>query len=128
MGDEDVRKAEIFAKSHAQVLADLELLDDKLGRIVLSLPSSTTAAVTLFATLAPKLSPVRLPGSDVSVTTFAFITFVVSAGLSLLVALSGTLMVGLPPKPPSRSSLLSSRRSRRTMRIGRSSQRATSMS
>jgi hypothetical protein len=107
MADEELRKAEIFAKSHAQVRADLKLLDDKLARIVLSLTFLTGAAVALWATLAPRVGPVTLPGSDVSVSSFAFLTFVVAAGLSLLVALSGTLMVGLPPKPrSSRASLV----------------------
>jgi hypothetical protein len=101
--DEQLREHEIFAKSHAQVLEDLKLLDDKLGRIVLSLAFLTAAAVALFSNLVDKPNFKVVPtGSNFRVTAFAFLTFMVAAGLSLLVALAGTLMVGLPklPLPP----------------------------
>jgi hypothetical protein len=96
-----LREDEIFAKSHAQVLEDLKLLDDKLGRIVVSLAFLTGAAVALFSNLTdkPKFNVVPPRGADISIPEFTFLTFIVAAGLSLLVALAGTLMVGLASKP-----------------------------
>jgi hypothetical protein len=105
MDGNPLREDEIFAKSHAQVLEDLKLLDDKLGRIVVSLAFLTGAAVALFSNLTdkPEFNIVPRAGSDISVPEFTFLTFIVAAGLSLLVALAGTLMVGLPPKPQQKS-------------------------
>jgi hypothetical protein len=92
---DNIEASEIFGKSHAQVFEDMKLLDDKLGRLVLSLAFLTSAAVVLFSNLVAK-DKVALPNSHASVTAFTFLVFIAAAGLSLVIALAGTLMVGLP--------------------------------